>query len=135
MPNLASLQGSELRTITLEKASGTVIAPGAFVTLDAGGLAITAVAASTQLAFTERGAVAGTTTVDVIANKDAVYFVTGAANFAKANRGVSYDMNASQQLNTAATTTTVLKVLPTLDAGTVGSTANIKVTINKHINF
>jgi hypothetical protein len=45
--------GVNNRTMTLEKASATVIEAGDLVTLDANGLAIKAVAASTVLAFTE----------------------------------------------------------------------------------
>jgi hypothetical protein len=44
---------SDTRRDTLEKASATVIEGGDMVTLDANGLAIKAVAASTALAFTE----------------------------------------------------------------------------------
>jgi len=48
--------GVNNRTMQLEKASATVIEAGDLVTLDANGLAIKAVAASTQVAFTEAGA-------------------------------------------------------------------------------
>lgn len=120
---------------TLEKASATVILPGDLVAI-ASGLAIKGTAATTAHAFCPNWAIAGELTVQVLDDANAEFTCTGASNFAVAQRGVSYDMavsGASQTLNQAATTTTVLKVVPGTNAGTVGSTANIRVKIAKFL--
>lgn len=120
-------------TKELEKASGTVIEAGSLVTLDAGGLAIPAVAASTAVAYCETGALAGTTTLLVVKDEDVVLRGTADANFAKANRGTEVDITAAQLIDLGASATDVLKVLPSTDAGTVGSANDVKVVINKSI--
>lgn len=121
------------RTKELEKASSTVIEAGDLVTLDAGGLAIVATAASTAVAYCETGGADGETTILAIADKDVVLTGTADANFAKANRGTEVDITATQLIDLGASLTDVLKVLPSTDAGTVGSTDDVKVVINKSI--
>ena len=118
---------------TLEKASATVIEAGDMVTLDAGGLAIKAVAASTRIAYAMADAVAGDLSVMILDDPKAEFEGTAAANFAKANRGLVCDISGTTNLliNTAASATGVLEVSPSDDAGTVGSTANVRVRINK----
>lgn len=120
-------------TKELEKASATVIAEGSLVALDAGGLAIPAVAASTAVAYCETGAPAGTTTLLAVKDKDIVLRGTADANFAKTNRGTEVDITAAQLIDLGASVTDVLKVLPSTDAGTVGSDEDVKVIINKSI--
>lgn len=129
---LASQYAGGQPMITLEKASGTVILPGDLVAISAG-LAIKGTAATTAHAWTPNGGANGETTVQVLNDPNAEFLCTSSANFAVAQRGVAYDMNASQQLNTAATTTTVLKVVPGANAGTVGSPSNVRVKINKFL--
>ena len=122
------------RTKVLEKASATVIEAWDLVALDAGWLAIKAVAASTAIAYTETGAGDGETEIVVIADKDVVLSGTADANFAKANRGTEVDITDTTQLiDLGASATDVLKILPSEDAGTVGATTEVKVKINKSI--
>ena len=119
--------------LVLEKASATVIEAGDLVALDAGGLAIKAIAASTAVAFAEAGAGDGETTITV--NNDSTLILSGTAgtNFAKANRGAEVDISGTttQLINLAASVTDVLKVLPSENAGTVGATTEVLVKINK----
>ena len=127
---------SDTRRIELEKASATVIEAGDLVTLDAGGLAIKATAASTALAFSEVGAGDGETTITVVSDDRVLLEGTADANFAKANRGAEVDLvvnSNNQEIDLGASTTDVLKVAPSTDAGTVGSAEKVRVRINKVI--
>lgn len=127
--------GPTYRTQELEKASATVIEAGDLVTLDAGGLAIKAVAASTAIAFCPGGAGDWETTVDIAVDPELILSGTADANFAKANRGTEVDLvgTTTQLIDIGASTTDVLKVLPGTNAGTVGAATNVLVTINKPI--
>ena len=125
--------GVNNRTMTLEKASATVIEAGDLVALDANGLAIKAVAASTQLAFTPTWAGDGDTEIDVIVDDNLVLSGTGDANFAESMRGTEVDLvgTTTQLIDVWTSATDVLKILPSTDAGTVGATTDIRFTINK----
>ena len=125
--------GVNNRTMSLEKASATVIEAGDLVTLDANGLAIKAVAASTQLAFTEAGAWAGELTIDVVVDDNLVLSGTWDAVYAESMRASEVDLVGTTTLlvDVWASVTDVLKILPSTDAGTVGATTDIRVTINK----
>jgi hypothetical protein len=118
--------------LTLAKASATVIEAGDMVAL-ASGLAIKAVAASTEIAFSPSGAPAGETTVQVLVDRQASFIGTGAAVFAVANRGKVCDLSGTtnQLINSAAILTGVFKIDAGDDAGTVGSTANMVARIEK----
>lgn len=123
---------STLVTKTLDKASATVLEEGDMCTLDTG-LAIKAVAASAALAYVCESVGVGDTEVIVVATPGVVYEGTGDANFAVAQRGTEVDLVGTTTLliDVGASTTDVFKIEPGTDAGTVGSTAGILVTINK----
>jgi len=117
-------------TIVLEKASATVIPAGSLVALDTG-LAIVAVAASTAVAYCE-GWAADWETIAVVNNdENLVLEGTADANFAKTNRGTEIDITDAQLIDLGTSTTDVLKVLPSENAGTVDSTDKVRVVINK----
>lgn len=125
---------SVYETETLDKDSATVITAGRFVTLDANGLAVEADATSTAIAYCETGAAAGTTSC--IVTSDATLKLSGTANaaFAEASRGDAVDIAISgsdQLINAAASVTGVIKILPGEDAGTAGSTENVRIKIAK----
>jgi hypothetical protein len=105
------------------------------VTLDAGGLAIKAVAASTSLAYVV--SVPTETTVQVNADPTQVYVGTADANFAKAMRNTEVDLAidgaGNQLIDVGASLTDVFKVVGAIEAGTVGSTLEVQVVINKPI--
>ena len=123
--------GESLRTRFCEKASATVIAARSLVTLDAAGLIIPAVAASTAVAWCPNGAPSGETEVGVTTGTDFTLTGTADANFAEANRGAEVDITDAQLIDLGASATDVLRVSITNDAGTVGSTADVEVRINK----
>lgn len=120
-------------TKVLEKASATVIAEGSLVALDAGGLAIAAVAASTAVGYCETGGADGVTEIIVVTDDRLILSGTADAVFAKANRWTEVDITAAQLIDLGTSVTDVLKVLPSLDAGTVGSIEKVKVRINKSL--
>lgn len=120
---------------TLVKASATVIEAGDMVEL-ASGLAIKATATGTSLAWSPSGAPAGVTTVQVLNDPKAEFTGTADAVFAVTQRGTEVDLvvnTGAQQIDVGASTTDVLKVDVSDDAGTVGSASNVTVRINKFL--
>lgn len=127
--------GSTNNTMTLAKDSATVIEAGDLVALSSG-LAIKATAASTAVAYCEAGGAAGETEIQVSTDRDLILSGTADAAFAVTQRGTEVDLvvNAGvQQIDVGASLVDVLKILPSTDAGTVGSTSNVLVKINKPI--
>lgn len=130
-------RGPNSTTATLAKASATVIEAGDLVALDAGGLAIKATAASTQVLYTETGAANGDTEILVITDTDLILRGTADANFAASNRATEVDIVVTwnnQLIDLGASVTDVLKVVPDSKAGTVGSANNVLVRINKTLS-
>ncbi len=126
--------GSSDNTMTLEKASATIIEAGDLVALDASWLAIKATAASTALAFCEGGWADWETEIQVSTDPELILSGTGDAVFAKAQRWTTVDLVVNawvQQIDVWASLVDVLKILPSTDAGTVGSAAGILVKIAK----
>lgn len=125
---------SDTRRQDFEIASATVIEAGDMVALTAG-LVTKAVAASTQIAFTEVGSAVGDTVITVVADDRVRYKGVGDAVFAKAQRGTEVDLVGTTTLliDVATSSTDVFKIAGGLDAGTVGSTTDIIVKINKPI--
>ncbi len=124
--------GSSDNNLVLAKASATVIEAGDLVALSSW-LAIKAVAASTAVAYTEAGAGDGETEITVSADPELILKGTADANFAATNRGTEVDIVGTTTLliDLGASTTDVLKVLPSANAGTVGATTDVLVKINK----
>ena len=118
-------------SLILEKASATVIAAWDLVALDAGWLAIVAVAGSTAVAYCEGWAATWTTECNVNNDTNLILEWTADANFAKTHRWTEVDITAAQLVDVWASVTDVLKILPSENAGTVGSTLKVKVQINK----
>lgn len=123
------------RTGILEKDPATTLEQGQLCSIDAGGLAIKTTALSTEVALVM--AVLSDTRVQVMADDTVVLKGTADANFAKANRNtevdVAIDGSGNQLIDLGASSTDVLKVLASEEAGTVGSTLNVLVRINKPI--
>lgn len=113
----------------LEKASATVIEAGSLVALDASGLAITADETSTAVAFTEGGAGDGETKVGVITDERLVLEWTAESAFADSSRWTLTGIDATQNIDFTTPANDTLKVLPGLDAGTDGSTDQVRVRI------
>jgi hypothetical protein len=123
--------GEQVRTTRCVKASETVIEAGDLVALTSG-LIVKAAAASAKIAFCQNGADAGTTEVEVSVGNDFTLLGTADANFAVANRGTEVDIvDTTQYIDLGTSSTDVLLVDISEDAGTVGSATNVTVRINK----
>jgi len=116
-------------------ASATVIEAGDLVT-EASGLIVKAGAGSTSIAFAPAGSAGGETEIEVT-NGRVELIGTADANFAETMKGTEVDLvgTTPQLIDVGASATNVLLVSMKQDAGTVGSTDNVKVEINKPINF
>ena len=125
--------GEQIRTRRCTIASATVIEAGDLVTLDAGGLIIKAVAASTAVAYAVEASAVGDTVIEVTVGNDFTLTGTADANFAVTDKGLEVDLvgTTTQLIDLGASTTDVLKVSIAEDAGTVGATTDVEVKINK----
>jgi len=123
--------GKNYKTVSIEKDTATVIAAGDLVTLDGSKLAISAVAASTAVAFAPNGAKAGDLNIEVTIGDDFELKGTGDAAFAESMRGTEVDITDAQLIDVGTSATDVLKISIAEEAGTVGSTDDIVVRVNK----
>ena len=120
-------------TVLATKASATVIEAGDLVAIDTG-LIIKATANSTAIAYAPNGAGNGETKIEVTVGNDFVLEGTARDNFAVANKGAEVDVivaSGVQKINLGESTTDVLKVDISENAGTAGSASNVRVKINK----
>lgn len=127
--------GEAPRTQRAVKASATVIEAGDLVGIDTG-LIIKATAASTKLAWCPEGGANGETVVEITEGNDFTLKGTGDAVFAVAQKGTTVDLvvNANaQQVDVGTSSTNVLDIDCSENAGTVGSASNIVVRIAKPI--
>lgn len=124
--------GERVRLTRAVIADGTVIEAGDLVTI-ASGLITKAAAASTAVAWCPDGHASGDgTDVEVTLGNDFTLVTTGDAVFAAAYRGGEYDINdTTQTVDYGASSTDVLKVDISEDAGVVGTAAGVTVRINK----
>ena len=122
-----------LRTELCDIASATVIEAGDLVALSSG-LIIKATATSTAVAYAPNGSADGETSIAVTTGNDFTLQGTADANFTVAKKGAEVDLvvtGGAQLIDVGASTTDVFKVGIASDAGTVGSTSNVEVRINK----
>ena len=125
--------GEQLRTVKCVIDTATVVAAGDLVAISSG-LIIKAVAASAAIAFCPKGSADGETTCEVTVGNDFTLKGTLDAVFAVDYRGGEYDIEDTTQLiDLDASSTDVLKIEISENAGTVGSTDDIRVRINKPI--
>ena len=125
------VNGEKVRTVRILKDSSTVIAAGDLVALSSG-LAIVATATSTAIAWCPAGGASGETVIEVTVGDDFTLEGTMDAVFAVAYKGGEYDINSTTQtIDIGGNTYKVLKVDISENAGTVGSTDNVRVRINK----
>ena len=125
--------GEQVRTVLATKASATVIEAGDLVALSSG-LIIKAVDGSTAIAWAPKGAGVGETEVEVTVGNDFELIGTNENVFAVTMKGSEVDLVVStgtQLINDDASSTDVFKVAIDKNAGTVGSTADVVVRINK----
>lgn len=127
-------QGSDYKLQPLEIGSATTITAGDLVSLDGNKLVEVAAAADTAIAYCPEGSRDGETSCNVTVGNDFVLSGTGDEVFAESYRGGEYDINdTTQTIDFGASSTDVLKVDASENAGTVGETTDILVRINKPI--
>lgn len=124
--------GEKVRTTIAKIATATAIEYGDLVTLDSG-LIVKAAAASTAVALCTKAHPANSgTQIEVTVGNDFTMRGTASGNFAQANVGAEVDIvDTTQNINLGASSTDVLKVSISEDAGVVGSANNVEVRINR----
>jgi len=127
--NFKLKDGEVVRTVKCLVSAQTISA-GDVVTLDTG-LIIAAVAASTAIAWAPNGCTATDTTIDVTVGTDFTLKGTADANFAVTQKGTEVDITDAQLIDVGTSSTDVLKVGISQNAGTVDATTDVEVRINK----
>lgn len=119
-------------TVLATIASATVIEAGDMVALT-NGLIVKAAANSTAIAYAPNGSANGETKIEVTVGNDFLLEGTADANFAVANKGTEVDLVGTTTLliDLGTSTTDVLKVDISENAGTVGAKTGVRVKINK----
>ena len=122
--------GEQLRTVRCTIASATVIPEGALVGITSG-LIVDGVAATTAVAWCPAGSADSETVCEVTVGNDFTLTGTADANFAVTQKGTEVDITDAQLIDVGTSSTDVLKIDISEDTGTVDSTTNITVRINK----
>lgn len=120
-------------TVLATIASATVIEAGDMVALT-NGLIVKAAANSAAIAYAPNGSANGETKIEVTVGNDFLLEGTADANFAVANKGTEVDLVVTsnvQLIDLGESTTDVLKVDISENAGTVGAKTGVRVKINK----
>ena len=113
-------------------ASAVVVEAGDMVALSSG-LIIKAVALSAAIGYAAEASPDGSTSILVVTDTNVIFEGTGDAVFAVTQKGTEVDLvgTTTQLIDVGASSTDVLKIEIDENAGTVGSTDNIRVRINK----
>lgn len=121
-----------LETVLMTVGSSTVIEAGDLVALSSG-VIVKAGAADTAIAYAPYGCPTGSTKIEVTKGNDFMLEGTADANFAVTDKGITCDIAGTTNLliDLGETATDVLKVDSSENAGTAGSTLNVRVQINK----
>ena len=124
--------GSDVKTQLANKESSTVIEAGDLVTMTSGYI-VKAGATSAKLAYAPNGAAAGELQVEVTIGNDFTLIGTADANFAITDKGAEVDVVGTTDLliDLGESSIDAFIVGIGTTAGTVGSTANVEVKINK----
>jgi len=123
--------GEQVRTVKCLLDTATVIAAGDLVAIASNEIVV-ADSASVAIAWCPKGSASGETVCEVSIGNDFTLEGTGDAVFAASYKGGEYDINdTTQTIDYGASTTDVLKVGISQDAGTVGTAAGVEVRINK----
>ena len=124
--------GEQVRMTIAPIETATAIEAGDLVTMTSGYIT-KAVAASTKVALCPKGHAANSgTSVEVTVGNDFTMEGEGDANFAITYRGGEYDINdTTQTINYGASSTDVLTVGISNDAGVVDVASGVTVRINK----
>lgn len=124
------VDGEQVRTKRVTIASATVIPAGEFAGISTG-LAVDANAGTTAIAWCPAGSADGETICELTIGTDFTLKGEADTNFAVTDKGINCDLTAAQLIDLGTTSTEVLKVDISENAGTAGSTADVVVRINK----
>lgn len=124
------VDGEQVRTKRVTIASATVIPAGDFAGMTSG-LAVDAVAATTAIAWCPAGSADGETVCELTVGNDFTLKGTADAVFAVTDKAVARDLTDAQLIDIGTTSTEVLLVDISENAGTVGSANDVQVRINK----
>lgn len=124
------VDGEQVRTKRVTIASATVIPAGEFAGITTG-LAVDANAGTTAIAWCPAGSADGETICELTIGTDFTLKGEADTNFAVTDKGINCDLTAAQLIDLGTTSTEVLKVDISENAGTAGSTADVVVRINK----
>ena len=113
-------------------ATGVVVEAGDMVAM-ASGLIIKAVSTSAAIGYAASASPSGSTDILVVTDTSVIFEGTGDAVFAVTQKGTEVDLVGTTTLliDVGASSTDVLKIEIDENAGTVGSTDDIRVRINK----
>lgn len=126
-----------LRTVIVTIASATVIEAGDVCELSSG-LPVKGTASGAKIAYSPFASAAGDTQIDLSVGNEFVLKGTGDAVFAVAQKGTEVDLvvnSGAQEIDVGTSSTDVFVVDISENAGTVGSTAAIRVKINDGKNL
>lgn len=124
------VDGEQVRTKRVTIASATVIPAGEFAGISTA-LAVDANAGTTAIAWCPAGSADGETICELTIGTDFTLKGEADTNFAVTDKGINCDLTAAQLIDLGTTSTEVLKVDISENAGTAGSTADVVVRINK----
>ncbi len=123
----------QVRLVKAVVASATVIEAGDLVELDTG-IIVKATATGAAVAYCPKGSADGETVCEVTVGNDFTLEGTGDAVFAVTQKGTEVDLvvtDGAQLIDVGESSTDVLKVDVSENAGTVDSASDIIVRINK----
>lgn len=124
-----------LRTVIVTIASATVIEAGDLCELSSG-LPVKGTATGAKLAYSPEACANGDTQIELSEGNNFVLEGTADAVFAVTQKGSEVDLvvnSTVQQIDVGSSSTDVFIVDISENAGTVGSTSNVRVRINKYI--
>ena len=122
--------GEQVRLARVAVASATVIPAGALAGMTSG-LAVDGVAASAAVAWCPKGSADGETVCELSIGNDFTLEGEADAVFAVTHKQTEVDITDAQLIDVGASTTDVLLVDFSVEAGTVGSVDDVRVRINK----
>ena len=124
------VDGEQVRTVRVSVASATVIPAGDFAGMTSG-LAVDAIETTAAIAWCPKGSADGETVCELTVGNDFTLSGTGDAVFALTQKASEVDLTAAQLIDVGSSSTKVLKIDISENAGTVDSVSDIHVRINK----
>jgi len=122
--------GEQVRLARVAIASGTVIPANNFAGMTSG-LAVDAIETTAAIAWCPKGSASGETVCELSIGNDFTLEGTADAVFAVTQKQTEVDLTAAQLIDVGASTTDVLLVDFSMEAGVVGSADSVRVRINK----